>query len=227
MSLSSVEERDLDYANAGKSWRPHELAQGDPGNPDGVRETAAAGRAPVPRCPVGQHRRTNHAGVDSPAAHRAAPSACRCTEHPDRSHRRCRTRTPHDVRRRSPYPDPRQNLQGRHYLQPIPHHGHVLPDSSIPPDRAEPPSCWKRTDRGVCQRLGRLLGRDSQDQRDRRRGASTLRLYHGRVGQMAQHACGTHHRRGPLRPLADRPRLRLFLWVSHRRSVAVRAQPGS
>ena len=32
-------------------------------------------------------------------------------------------------------------------LQPIPHHGHVLPDSSVPPDRAEPPSCWGRTDR--------------------------------------------------------------------------------
>ena len=49
---------------------------------------------------------------------------------------------------------------------------------------------------------------------DRRRGASTLRLYHGRVGQMAQHACGTHHRRGPLRLLADWLRLRLFLWLS-------------
>ena len=152
---------------------------------------------------------------------------CRCTEHPDRPHRRCRTRTTHDVRWRSPYAGPRQNLQRRHCLQPIPHHGHVLPDSSIPPDRAEPPSCRGRTDRGDGERLGRVLRGHAQELCDRRGGASALRLYHGRVGQMAQHACRTNNGGGPLRLLADWLRLRLLLWFSLRRSVAVRAQPGS
>ena len=197
------------------------------GGPTGISETAGAGRSPVLPNSVSQHCWPNHAGVGLPEAGRAAPAAGRCTEHPDRPHRRCRTRATHGVRRRSPNAGARQNRHGRHFLQPVPHHGHVLADSSLPPDRAQSPSCRGWTDRGDGERLGRVLRGDAQELCNRRGGASPLRLHHCGLGQMAQHAFRTNNGGGSLRSLADWLRLRLLLRLSLRRSVALRAQPGS
>ena len=47
----------------------------------------------------------------------------------------------------------------------------------------------------------------------------------GRVRQVAQHARRADHRRGAVRLLADGLRLRIFLRLPGRRSVAVRAAP--
>ena len=67
-------------------------------HPDGIPETAVAGRPPVSADAIGQHRRTHDAGVGLQAARRAAASARGCAEHPDRADRRCR---PRPARRRS------------------------------------------------------------------------------------------------------------------------------
>ena len=57
--------------------------------------------------------------------------------------------------------------------------------------------------------------------------AEVLKNYgykHRGLGQVAQHACRADHRRRPLRLLADRLWLRVFLRFSRGRSVAVRTQ---
>ncbi len=53
------------------------------------------------------------------------------------------------------------------------------------------------------------------------RGAAALRLQDGRIRQVAQHAGRPDHRDGPVRSLADRPRLRLLLRLPRRRDLAV------
>lgn len=53
--------------------------------------------------------------------------------------------------------------------------------------------------------------------------AEVLHQYGYKFRQMAQHTCQQNHRDGALRPLANRPRLRLLLWLHCRRNLAVGA----
>ena len=55
------------------------------------------------------------------------------------------------------------------------------------------------------------------------RGAARLRLQHRSFRQMAQHAGDRDHGDGAVRPLADGLRIRLFLRLSRRRDLAIRA----
>ena len=89
-------------------------------------------------------------------------------------------------------------------LQPVPHDGDVLADAGVAADRAQPPPDRQRPDRRAGQRLGRLRGRDPEEQRARRRGAQGLRLRHRGVREVAQHPGDGDDRRRPVRQLADR-----------------------
>ena len=68
---------------------------------------------------------------------------------------------------------------------------------------------------------------DSQEQRARGGSAEGLRLRHGWVGQVAQHAGHRGRPDRPVRVLADELGVRVLLRVPCRGVVAVRAQPGA
>jgi hypothetical protein len=152
---------------------------------------------------------------------RRAPAGGRA-QHPDRHVRRRGLRPPEHLRRRDQHADAVAPGRGRHRLQPLPHHGHVLADAGGADDRPQPPSGGRGSDRRVRQRLGRLHRRDSEVVGDHRRGAAPLRLCDGRLRQGPQHADRPDRQR-PLRPYADGPRLRLLLRLHRGRDLAVGA----
>ena len=110
---------------------------------------------------------------------------------------------------------------GRDLAQPLPHYGHVLTHTSVHTDRPESSPRRCRADRGVGERLGRILGPHPQEQRPRCRSAQGLRLQYGRLWKVAQHACRGNDRRWPLRKLADR------IWVSNISTDSWPARPRS
>ena len=178
---------------------------------------------PFPPKPSGSiANRTMQESVYSPlpATRRLAGG---CAEHPDRADRRCRAGAADDLRRRDQHADARPHRQRRHLLQPLPHHCDVLADPRRASDGAQPPPRRQRADRRAGQRLGRVLRRDPEDERDGRRSLEGLRLRDGSLRQVAQHAGRADHRRRSVRVLADRLWLRIFLRLPRRRGVAVRA----
>ena len=97
-----------------------------------------------------------------------------------------------EVRTADAGPDRRRG----HRLQPVPHHGDVLADAGVAADRPQPSPGRQRPDRGAGERLGRLLGRHSQEQRAGRRGAEGTT-----ATRPARGASGTTRRpRRPPRP---------------------------
>ena len=104
--------------------------------------------------------------------------------------------------------------QGRHFLQSVSHHRDVFAHARSPVDRSQSASCGQRPDCRVGKRLGRLYRHHPQEQRHRRRGAQGLRVQHRCVGQVAQHASGRNYRGRPVRQMAHRLRLPVFLRFS-------------
>ena len=123
--------------------------------------------------------------------------------------------------------DDGSDLRRRRQLQPVPHHCDVFADAGLAADRAKSSRDRQRADRRTGERLGRLRRADSAQQRAGGRGAQGLRLQHGRLGQVAQHPGGGHHGGRPVRGLAHRAGLRVFLRVPGGGGLAVRAPPGA
>ena len=106
-------------------------------------------------------------------------------------------------------------------LQRLPHHRDLLAHPRRAAHRPQSPAGRHRHDRRARGGLGRLHRRDPEDLGDDGRSAAALRLQDGRVRQVAQHAGRPDDRDGPVRPLADRTRLRLLLRLPRRRDLAV------
>ena len=153
-------------------------------------------------------------------ARAASPSSGRRPEHPDRHVGRCGVRATGYFRRRDSYTDPVAFGQRGHLVQRLPHDGHVFADPGRVDDGTQPQPSRVRSDCRVCQRLGRLHGRDPEVVGDHRRGARLLRLRDRRLRQGSQHA-GRSACQRPLRSHAHRPRLRLLLRLHCRRDVPV------
>ena len=186
-------------------------------------EAQAQETLPFPRTPSGSTaNRTMQESVYSPRP-AIAPHARQCAEHPHRSARRCRAGAGGNLRRRDQHADARPHPQWRRFLQPVPHHRDVLADPRRVAHRPQPPSRRQRPDHRAGERLGRLFRHHPEDECHDCRGAEELRLRHVGLGQVAQHADQRDHRRRPLRLLAVRLRLRIFLRLPGRRGVAVRA----
>ena len=115
-----------------------------------------------------------------------------------------------------------------HQLQRISHDRDLLAHARGAADRAQPSARRLRHDRRARGGLGRLHRRHSADLRHGREGAGRLRLQDGRVRQVAQHAGDRDDGDGAVRPLADRRRhrLRLFLRLPRRRDLAMGAAAG-
>ena len=111
--------------------------------------------------------------------------------------------------------------------KPLPHYGDVFAHPGGVADWAQSSSCRQRANRRTGERLGRLFRRDPPQQCAGGGGAEGLRLRDGRLGQVAQHTCGGNRPGRSVRELADRPRLRVFLRLSRRRGLAIRAEPGA
>ena len=162
-----------------------------------------AGFPAFPTYAVGEHRRPHDAGIGLQAARRTASASCRFSEHPHRADRRRRARPAVYLRRRSPNPDYGPHRQGRDRVQPIPHYGHVLAHAGVRADWPESSPRRQWADCGTGERLGRILGPHSQEQRAGGRGTERLWLQYGGLGKVAQHTRRGNDRRRSLRELAD------------------------
>ena len=131
-----------------------------------------------------------------------------------------------DVRRRSQYADAEPARRSGHQLQHLSHHLDLLADARGAADRAQPSAGRQWHHRRTRGGLGRLYRRHPEDIGDDGRSPARLRLQDRGDRQVAQHAGRSDHLDGPVRSLADRARLRLFLRLSRRRDVAVGAAAG-
>ena len=132
-----------------------------------------------------------------------------------------------DVRRRDQHPDPRSHPRRGDRLQPVSHDGPVLADTGVAADRAQSSQGVHRGDHRVRERLGCVLRAHPQEQRAGGGGAEGLRLRHGWLGQVAQHAGHRGRPDRPVRVLADELGVRVLLRVPCRGVVAVRTEPGA
>ena len=176
-------------------------------------EVARSGCAAVPADAVGERCREDDARFGVRAARGAAPSPRGRAEHPRRADRRRGSRAPQHAGWRGRDEDDGPGQVGGNRVQPVPHHRDVLADPRVAAVGAQPPPCRLRADRRAGERLGRLLGSHSQEQRARSRGAEGLRLQHRRVWQVAQHPCRGDDSCRAVRELADGCRLRVLLRV--------------
>ena len=142
--------------------------------------------------------------------------------HPDG---RRRAGHPLDLRWRDQYAHTRPGGEAGGLLQPFPFHRHVLAHAGVTAHRAQSHLCRQWPDRGDRQRLRRLFRRHSEVVGDGRGSAQELRLQHGCLGQVAQHARRADHQQRAVRLLADRLRFRVFLRIPGRRGFAVRTDP--
>ncbi len=99
-----------------------------------------ARRTSIPGPALGQRCGSDNAGVClQPEAGNEAFTGRRA-EHSHRADRRRGPRTSVDLWWRGDDEDDGQGGWGRHYLQPLPHNGHVLPHSSLATDGTQSPS---------------------------------------------------------------------------------------
>src|SRR5262249_45427662 len=101
------------------------------------------------------------------------------------------------------------------------HDGDVFTGQSVAVDRTKSSPRRQWADCRAGERLGWLLGTYSQKQRSCRRGVEELRLLHRGMGKMAQHSGRGDDRGRAVRELAEFLRVRIFLRLSRRRSLAV------
>ena len=181
---------------------------------------------PFPPMPSASTAGPDDGRLDLQEAGRAAAALRGCAEHSHHPDGRRRAGDAVDLWRRDQYADARPHREDGGVLQPLPFHRHVLADAGGAAHRPQPHAGRQWPDRGDRQRLRRLQRYDPEVGGDGRRGAEGLRLQHRRLGQVAQYAGGADHLQGPVRLLADRLRLRIFLRVPRRRGLAVRADPG-
>ena len=108
-------------------------------------------------------------------------------------------------------------------LHPLPHDRTVLADAGGAAHRAQSPLDRQRRDHRGRHRLRRLHGHHRQERRHDRRGAAAAWLRHRVVRQESQHARLGNQPGRPVRPLAERPGLRLLLRLHGRRHGSVAA----
>ena len=150
------------------------------------------------------------------------PAPEQCAERAARADRRCRVRKPERVRRADQHPDARAAGCGRAQVQPVPHDGALLSDAGGADDRAQPPRRGLRHDRRVRRPVPGLFGKPAEELHAVPEDAAGKRLLDRLLRQVAldagQHAGPVR----PVRPLAERPRLRLLLGLPGRRVRPVR-----
>ena len=154
---------------------------------------------------------------------RGQPPAGRCAEHPDRPARRRGLRPAEHLRRRDPHADADADADAGICYNTFHTTSICSPTRAALLTGRNHHRVGTRHHRRARRRLRRLHRRHPQDLRHHRRGAAPLRLQDRGVRQVAQHARRPDHGDGAVRPLADRPRLRLLLRLPRRRDVAVGA----
>ena len=106
-------------------------------------------------------------------------------------------------------------------LQSVSHHGHVLAHQGGDLDRPQPPHLRHGRHHGVRHRIPRLQHGHAEELRHGGRDPQAERLQHLLFRQVPQRARLANEPGRPLRPLADRPRLRIFLRLPGRKNEPV------
>ena len=196
---------------------------GTPGAPDATT-TIAGDQLPAPQPTFGGVINNDALTVDAMvgAAHRAAEEGA---ERPPHHHRRRRFRRAEHFRRRHPDADHGPHRQERPALQQHPLDGAVLADAGGADHRPEPPLGRLRRHLRAVDRLPRLQQHHPRGQGDHRPDPPRQRLCHGLVRQGPQHPGLRRELGRPVRPVADRHGLRIFLRLRRRRRQPVAAEP--
>ena len=193
----------------------------------GGPETGGWGDAAVSADAIGERCRADPAGVHATTTRHSFSAAWGFAKYRDRFDRRRRTRSADDFRGRGPHGNDGSDGRRRRRLQPVPHHCHVLTDAGIASDLV-------RASRDRNGQIAELAndwdGYAGKIPRSSALVAEVLKDYgysSGCLGQVAQHPGGGHDGGRPVRGLAHRTGLRVFLRVPGGGGLAVRAAPCS
>ena len=159
-------------------------------------------------------RTTADSKPDFPAAGEGARRRAEYAGHPDR---RCRLRRLQHVRRTGADADARSARRERPEIQRVQHDRALFADARGADHRARSAHGAYRHHHGAQPRLSRLRFGDAEERGHGRRNSPRQRLQHRLVRQEPQRAGLAEQRRRPVRPVADRARLRLLLRVHRRR----------